>query len=73
MLIVDFAPHGLEQLREEQAHRRLGFDDAEMKHWCQAAGLERVDMTRFDNAARIGNAALSVCLWNAVKPERGRD
>ncbi len=27
LLIVDFAPHGLEFLREEHAHRRLGFSD----------------------------------------------
>jgi ArsR family transcriptional regulator len=26
LLIVDFAPHQLEQLREEHQHRRLGFD-----------------------------------------------
>lgn len=39
LLIVDFAPHQLEHLREEHQHRRLGFDDAEMRRWLSDAGL----------------------------------
>lgn len=39
LLIVDFAPHGLEFLRDEHAHRRLGFADAEVGQWARAAGL----------------------------------
>lgn len=39
MLIADFAPHGLEFLREDYAHRRLGFADKEVAGWFQAAGL----------------------------------
>src|SRR5690606_20080840 len=33
LLIVDFAPHELEHLREEHQHRRLGFADDEMRRW----------------------------------------
>ena len=40
LLIVDFAPHELEHLRESQAHRRLGFSHAQMKQWIAAAGLK---------------------------------
>ncbi len=40
LLIADFAPHGLEFLREEYAHRRLGFSDREVEGWFAAAGLE---------------------------------
>ena len=40
LVIVDFAPHSLEFLREEHAHRRLGFADAEIAEWCRAAGLD---------------------------------
>src|SRR5437879_237341 len=36
---VDFAPAALEFLRDEHAHRRLGFADADVDEWCQAAGL----------------------------------
>lgn len=40
LLISDFAPHELEFLREEHAHRRLGFSDEEVAAWCDAAGLK---------------------------------
>lgn len=39
LVIVDFAPHALEFLRKEQAHRHLGFADAEITQWCREAGL----------------------------------
>ena len=39
-VLVDFAPHGLEFLRVEHAHRRLGFADGEIAEWCSAAALE---------------------------------
>jgi ArsR family transcriptional regulator len=39
LVIVDFAPHALEFLRREQAHRHLGFADAEIMQWCREAGL----------------------------------
>jgi ArsR family transcriptional regulator len=39
LLIVDFAPHTLEHLREEHQHRRLGFSDEEMRRWLGDAGL----------------------------------
>ena len=40
LVIVDFAPHLLEFLRDEHAHHRLGFTDAEVAEWCHAAGLD---------------------------------
>src|SRR6202008_450619 len=33
LLVVDFAPHGLEFLREEHAHRRLGFTPGQGTQW----------------------------------------
>ena len=39
LLIVDFAPHTLEHLRDEHQHRRLGFADEEMGRWLREAGL----------------------------------
>lgn len=68
-LIVDFAPHAIEALRSDHAHRRLGFDDAEVSQWCHAAGLADLRMQRFENAARVGEQPLTVCLWTAVKPQ----
>src|SRR5262245_1614033 len=42
LLVVDFAPHELEFLREEHAHRRLGFPAETVTQWMEAAGLEIV-------------------------------
>ncbi len=42
LLIADFAPHELEFLRDDYAHRRLGFSDKEVQGWFQAAGLKPV-------------------------------
>ncbi len=39
LVVVDFAPHQLEYLRDEHAHRRLGFADTEVAEWCREAGL----------------------------------
>ena len=40
LAIVDFAPHEVEALRAEQAHRRLGFTDEEIAQWCEEAGFD---------------------------------
>jgi len=39
LIIVDFAPHKLEFLREQHQHRRLGFTEAEIGRWLEDAGL----------------------------------
>ena len=62
LLIVDFAPHALEDLRNEHAHRRLGFADAEITAWCRAAGLEPAPVRHLP-----GNP-LTVSLWSAARP-----
>src|SRR6266849_6455499 len=41
LLVVDFAPHEFEFLRDEYAHRRLGFPPDTVTQWMQQAGLER--------------------------------
>lgn len=40
LLVVDFAPHDLEFLREEHAHRRLGFPADTVTQWMAAADLD---------------------------------
>jgi ubiquinone/menaquinone biosynthesis C-methylase UbiE len=40
LLVIDFAPHDLEFLRHEHAHRRLGFARETVAQWMKAAGLE---------------------------------
>ena len=40
LVVVDFAPHQLEFLRNDHAHQRLGFSDRQMEEWFAEAGLE---------------------------------
>ncbi len=63
LLIVDFAPHALEHLRETQAHRRLGFSHAQMKQWIAAAGL-RLDAAE-DLVPEAESGGLTVTVWTA--------
>ena len=58
-VLVDFAPHTLEFLREEHAHRRLGFADAEVAEWCGAAGLDPTPPRHL-----VGDP-LTVVIWTA--------
>ena len=66
LLVVDFAPHNIELLREEHAHRRLGFSDQDITHWCENSGLF-VNSIRHLEAASKTNARLTVTLWVATK------
>lgn len=62
LLVVDFAPHGLEFLRERQAHRRLGFAREQVAGWLAEAGLDCTLMR--DLAPPSGGAdQLTVSLW----------
>ncbi|WP_265518149.1 ArsR/SmtB family transcription factor [Nitratireductor luteus] len=64
LVIVDFAPHALEFLREEHAHVRLGFGDGQIGEWLREAELELVETRNFEPE---GDAAggLTVKLWLA--------
>lgn len=64
LLIADFAPHDLEELREEQSHRRLGFEDSEVANWCGAAGLDKVEVLHLPPPDEHGRK-LTVTLWLA--------
>lgn len=64
LVIVDFAPHGLEFLRAEHAHRRLGFADAEIAEWCDAAGVSPPKIVALAPKTR---EALTVKIWAGAK------
>src|SRR5215472_6415393 len=67
LLVVDFAPHDLEFLREEHAHLRLGFAAETVAQWMTVAGLEFV-------AHRVlppepgSEGKIAVSLWLAADP-----
>ena len=63
LVIVDFAPHGLEALRGEHHHARLGFSHSQMEAWLGKAGLEIVEVT--DLKPESDREALTVTIWLA--------
>ena len=67
LLVIDFAPHDLEFLRETQGHRRLGIREEDMTAWADAAGLAVQTPQRFDPPASL-DQGLSVLIWSATRP-----
>jgi len=67
LLVVDFAPHDLEFLREEHAHRRLGFSDETISQWLAAAGLD-VTLHRSLPPEPGSEGKIAVSLWLARDP-----
>jgi len=61
LLVIDFAQHDRSELKEQDAHLRLGFADDAMRGWFSAAGLN------LDRIERLGGGALTVILWRGVK------
>jgi ubiquinone/menaquinone biosynthesis C-methylase UbiE len=62
LLIVDFASHDREELRDRDAHARLGFSDEQIAGWYGAAGLELAETRTLDGGE------LTVKLWLGAKP-----
>jgi ubiquinone/menaquinone biosynthesis C-methylase UbiE len=64
LLIVDFAPHDLEFLREEFAHERLGFSSAQIGQWLSEAGLKLEHSRQLEPPADDASSGkLTVSLW----------
>ncbi|MCY3768833.1 MAG: metalloregulator ArsR/SmtB family transcription factor [Gammaproteobacteria bacterium] len=67
LIIVDFLPHDLEFLRENHAHRRLGFSDQTISSW--ATG-NQLCVHRREKLVPPGNGdkkSLSIGLWSLRK------
>jgi ArsR family transcriptional regulator len=64
LLIVDFAPHEREELRDRDAHARLGFADEAVLGWFEAAGL------RGRVLRHLEGGELTVTLWQGERPEQ---
>jgi ubiquinone/menaquinone biosynthesis C-methylase UbiE len=57
LVVIDFARHDLAFLREQHAHRRLGFTDGEMRAWFRSAGLAALA------PVRLPGRPLTVVIW----------
>jgi ubiquinone/menaquinone biosynthesis C-methylase UbiE len=65
LLVIDFAPHDLEFLRDEHAHRRLGFAGETVAQWLEAAGL---GIMRQETLPPGPEGKIAVSLWLARDP-----
>lgn len=63
LLIIDFAPHDLEELRSRDAHARLGFADDAMLNWLRAAGLDGKVVEHLEGGS------LTVTIWTGEQAE----
>lgn len=68
LLIVDFAPHDLEFLRDRHAHDRLGFAAAQVDEWIAEAGLKPLAVRELEPPPAAGEQKLTVSLWLAERP-----
>ena len=71
LLIVDFAPHALEFLRTDHAHRRLGFRTDTVTSWLDQVDLDltrtiTVDPPICDHPSSETDQRLTVSLWLAT-------
>ena len=72
LLIVDFAPHDLDDLRTAHAHRRLGIAGEHMAQWLQRAGLHLAQHDVLPPPWRKEGTGLTVSLWLATSAQAGK-
>jgi ubiquinone/menaquinone biosynthesis C-methylase UbiE len=67
LLVIDFAPHDHEFLRDEHAHRRLGFAEETVSQWLEQAGLDVINHRSVppDDGCE---GEIAVSLWLARDP-----
>lgn len=68
LLIVDFAPHEHEFLRNEHTHQRLGFATSEVSDWISDTGLNFVKSRKLAPPGKAGKTAITVTLWLGERP-----
>ena len=68
LIIIDFAPHQIEELRAKHAHRRLGFTEDEVRLWLSDHGLGAC------RATNLEGGILTVTIWtgDAAEAQRAR-
>jgi ubiquinone/menaquinone biosynthesis C-methylase UbiE/DNA-binding transcriptional ArsR family regulator len=67
LVIVDFAPHEVEFLREQHAHERLGFADSQVQDWLRDAGLYVAKTHELRPSKSNKTQQLTVAIWSAER------
>ncbi|WP_295216975.1 metalloregulator ArsR/SmtB family transcription factor [uncultured Brevundimonas sp.] len=68
LVIIDFAPHDFEHMREAHQHRRLGFADSEINGWLVDGGLTPSAPIALPHDAE----GLTVTIWTAERRVQDR-
>ncbi|WP_295209383.1 metalloregulator ArsR/SmtB family transcription factor [uncultured Brevundimonas sp.] len=68
LVIIDFAPHDFEHMREAHQHRRLGFADSEINAWLVDGGLTPSAPVALPHDAE----GLTVTIWTAERRVQDR-
>ena len=68
LVIIDFAPHDFEHMREAHQHRRLGFADSEINGWLIDGGLTPSAPIALPHDAE----GLTVTIWTAERRVQDR-
>jgi len=63
LVVVEFAPHTLEHLRTDHAHRHLGVSEADLERWGEKAGLAVKSAKTFRSPD--GDKGIAVNVWSA--------
>jgi ArsR family transcriptional regulator len=71
LIVVDYAPHDREVMREQQADLWLGFSDEELAGFARRAGLTDTSVYSVDGG-RCGNGPDSVLGWHSMVARRPR-
>lgn len=77
LVIIDFAPHTLDDLRSSQAHERLGFSHNQVSDWLKESGLIVRSVRDLLPKKNKAEARLTVTIWlgeraEALRPELGK-
>jgi ArsR family transcriptional regulator len=74
LLIVDFAPHRVQELQNRYAHVRLGFATDDIAEWCHQCGLNSPAAQHFSPPNAKTAESLTVTMWTTtVSPARATD
>jgi SAM-dependent methyltransferase len=78
VVLLDLVPHAQEWMRDEMAHRWLGFDRAEVEQWLRAAGCEEIEFELTgsyagERAKKNGKRAVEIFVARASAPERAAE
>lgn len=72
LIVVDFAQHDHEFMREEFGHHRLGIRLDNMIAWAGQAGLDLEAPIRFDPPENL-ESGIAVLIWSACKPANKKE